>query len=293
MALTSGALLLTLGASVSFGAFDAARKKLGAFLGPMPLTVLLGIGQVPVFAAWCLLEGVRPPGPGYVPQALASIAFNLTGNLLFMRAVQVSPLSLTIPFLSFSPLFSLLFSSALLDELPRPLQGLGIAVVVVGAFLLNLEREDLTRLSRLGRGLLREPGSLWMLGTALVWALGSIFDKRALAHASAPLHGLVLSVGIPLGVLLLMLGRGELARLGDVRRCKRLFTVASLIAASAVGLQLLALPHVFVSLYEALKRCVGMTAAVVNGALLFGEPVTAQKLAAIALMGSGVVLILS
>ncbi len=293
MSLTSGALLLTLGASTAFGAFDAARKKLGAHLGPLAITALLGIGQVPVFAGWCLLEGLRPPEPGYVPQALASIAFNLTGNLLFMRAVQVSPLSLTIPFLSFSPAFSLLFSASLLGERPRALQAFGIAWVVVGAFLLNVEREDLTRPSRLWRGFLRERGSLWMLGTALVWALGSIFDKRALVHASAPLHGLVQAVGIPLGVLLLMAGRGELARLGDVRRCKRLYTVTLLISACAVGLQLLALPLVLVSLYEAIKRCVGMTAAVLNGALLFGEPVTAQKLAAIGLMGTGVVLILS
>ena len=292
MALTSGALLLTLGASGAFGAFDAARKKLGAFLGPMPLTALLGIGQVPVFAAWCLLAGASLPGPGYLPQALASLAFNLTGNLLFLRAVQLSPLSLTIPFLAFSPVFSLLFSTSLLGELPRPLQVFGVAWVVVGAFLLNLERGDLAHPSRLWRVLVRERGSPWMLTTALVWALGAIFDKRALAHASAPLHGMVLAVGIPLGVLLLMAGRGELARLGDVRRCKGLYTVTLLIGTCAVGLQLLALPHILVSLYEALKRCIGMTAAVLNGALLFGEPVTGQKLAAIALMGTGVVLIL-
>ena len=292
MALTSGALLLTLGASAAFGGFDAARKKLGTHLGPMPLTALLGIGQVPMFAAWCLLAGAGLPGAGYMPQALFSIAFNLTGNLTFIRAVQLSPLSLTIPFLAFSPVFSLLFSTSLLGELPRPLQAFGVAWVVVGAFLLNLEREDLARPARLWRSVLRERGTVWMLGTALVWALGAIFDKRALAHASAPLHGMVLAVGIPLGVLLLMGVRGQLAQLGDVRRCKRLYTVTLLIGTAAVGLQLLALPHILVSLYEALKRCIGMTAAVINGALLFGEPVTGQKLAAIALMGTGVVLIL-
>jgi drug/metabolite transporter (DMT)-like permease len=293
MPLSTGALLLTLGASAAFGGLDATRKKLGDVLGPLPLTALLGLGQVPVFIGWCLLAGASLPRAGYVPQALASIAFNLTGNLLFLRAVQLSPLSLTIPFLSFSPVFSALFSTVLLGELPGPLQLFGMLWVVAGAFLLNLSREDLARPARLWRVLGRERGSLLMLGTALVWALGSIFDKRALVFSSAPMHGLVLALGIPLGVLLLMAGRGELARLGDVRRAPRLFSLTLLFAVASVGLQLLALPHVFVSLYEAIKRCVGMTLAVVNGALLFGEPVTVRKLVAIALMGTGVVCILS
>jgi drug/metabolite transporter (DMT)-like permease len=292
MIFTAGAVLLTLGASVGFGAFDAARKRLAAHVAPLPLTALLGLGQVPLFAGWLLSTGADAPRAGYAPQAAASIAFGLMGNLLFIRALQGSPLSLTIPFLSFSPVFIALFSSALLGEAPQPLQALGIAWVVLGAFLLNLAKEDLTHPSRFLRGLTRERGSLLMLMAALMWALSSIFDKRALAYAAAPVHALVQALGTALCVLIVLALRRDVGALGTVRRCRGLYALALLIAGTAQGLQLLALPLVVVSLYEALKRCIGMTLAVVNGALLFGEPVTAQKLLAIALMGVGVVLIL-
>ena len=143
MIFTPSALLLTLGASVGYGTFDAVRKKLAASVAPLPLTALMGLGQAPLFAVWMLGAGAEPPRTGYVPEAAASIVFGLVGNLFFMRALQISPLSLTIPFLSFSPVFTVLFSRALLGEAPQFLQALGIAGVVVGAFLLNLAWEDL------------------------------------------------------------------------------------------------------------------------------------------------------
>lgn len=292
MPFTPGAVLLTLSASLGYGSFDAVRKKLAAFVQPLPLTALMSLGQVPLFAIWVLTSGVVLPQQGYAPEALGSITFALVGNLFFMRALQVSPLSLTIPFLSFSPVFTALFSGALLGEFPRLLQAFGIAWVVLGAFLLNLSKEDLISPSRFLRGVTRERGSVLMLAAAVLWALGAIFDKRALAYASVPVHALVQSVGIALAVLILLALRGQLGSLGTVRRCPGVYTVALFVAALAQALQFLALPLVVVSLYEAIKRCIGMTMAVVNGALFFGEPVTAQKLLAIVLMSIGVVFIL-
>ncbi|MDY7227279.1 EamA family transporter [Hyalangium rubrum] len=293
MPFTPGAVLLTLSASLSYGSFDAVRKKLANTLQPLPLTALLGLGQALFFAVWTLSSGATLPLPGYLPQAAASITFSLVGNLLFMRALQVSPLSLTIPFLSFSPVFTALFSGALLGEFPRSIQALGIAWVVLGAFLLNLAKEDLASPTHFLRGVTRERGCLLMLGAALVWALGSIFDKRALVYASVPLHALVQSLGIALAILFLLLLRRDVGSLGNVRHCRGLYAVAIVVASLAQGLQLLALPLVVVSLYEAIKRCIGMTLAVINGALFFGEPVTPRKLLSIALMGTGVVFILA
>jgi drug/metabolite transporter (DMT)-like permease len=293
MIFTPGAVLLTLGASLGYGSFDAVRKRLAASVEPLPLTALMGLGQAPLFAVWMLGVGAELPLPGYAPEAAGSIAFALVGNLFFMRALQVSPLSLTIPFLSFSPVFTVLFSRALLGEAPQPLQALGIAWVVLGAFLLNLAREDLVRPSRFLSGVTRERGSLMMLVAALLWSLGSIFDKRALAYASVPVHAFIQCLGIALCVIVLLALRRDLGALGTVRRCRGTYAVGLLIASVAQGFQFLALPLVVVSLFEAIKRCIGMTMAVVNGALFFGEPVTAQKLVAIALMGIGVVLILA
>jgi hypothetical protein len=47
MIFTPGAVLLTLGASVGYGAFDAVRKRLAAPVTPLPLTSLMGYTQRP------------------------------------------------------------------------------------------------------------------------------------------------------------------------------------------------------------------------------------------------------
>lgn len=292
MPFTPGAVLLTLSASIGYGSFDALRKKLAAHVQPLPLTALLSLGQALLYAGWVLTSEASLPQPGYAPQAAASIALSLLGNLLFMRALQVSPLSLTIPFLSFGPVFTALFSGALLGEFPRTLQAFGIAWVVLGAFLLNLTKEDLISPASFLGSVTRERGCLIMLAAAGMWALGSIFDKRALMHASVPVHAFIQALGIALCVLVLLLLRRDLGSLGTVRHRGRTFCLALVVAALAQGLQLLALPLVVVSLYEAIKRCIGMTMAVINGALFFSEPVTPRKLVAIGLMGVGVVFIL-
>jgi drug/metabolite transporter (DMT)-like permease len=294
--LTSGALLLTLCASVAWAGFDATRKQLTRTegVGALALAALLSLGQLPLFLGWlALAPGAAAPGAAYVPEALGAIGFNLWGTLLFLRAVRASPLSHTIPFLSFSPVFSVLLSALLLAELPGPLQLTGVALIVLGAFLLNLAPEDLAHPALLLRGLTRERGSLLMLGTALLWALGAIFDKRALRHAPAPVHAVVVALGIGLALLLALASRRELAQLLPLRRRPGLLLLALAFAAAAQALQLLALPLLLVSLFEALKRCIGMALALLNGAWMFGEPVTGRKLAATALMGAGVVLVLA
>jgi len=293
--LTTAALLLTLGASVAWAGFDATRKQLSVRSGALALAAALSVGQLPLFLGWMGLArtyGVLPPA-AYLPEALGAIGFNLVGMLLFLQAVRLSPLSHTIPFLSFSPVFSVLLSALLLSELPRPLQLAGVGLIVLGAFLLNLERADLAHPALFLRGLTRERGSLLMLATALLWALGAIFDKRALRHAPASVHAFVVAAGIGLALLLALGSRGELRQLLPLRRRPALLLLALGFAAAAQGLQLLALPLVLVSLFEALKRCIGMALALVNGALFFREPVTGRKLAATALMGAGVVLVLA
>jgi len=279
---------------VAWAGFDATRKQLSTRASALALAAVLALGQLPLFLGWLALSGARALPPGaYVPEALGAIGFNLVGTLLFLQAVRSSPLSHTIPFLSFSPVFSVLLSALLLAELPGPLQLAGVGLIVLGAFLLNLAPEDLAHPALLLRGLTRERGSLLMLGTALLWALGAIFDKRALRHVPAPVHAVAVALGIGLALLCVLALRRELGQLGALRARSGLLLLALGFAAAAQGLQLLALPLVLVSLFEALKRCIGMALALLNGAWLFGEPLTARKLAATALMGVGVVLVLA
>src|SRR3972149_7547598 len=76
---------------------------------------------------------------------LLMLPLEIVAILLYVKAIKLSPLSLTIPFLAISPVFIILIAFILLGELPDRSGLLGILLIVIGAYLLNIRttREDL------------------------------------------------------------------------------------------------------------------------------------------------------
>ena len=291
------ALILMLVAALGWATFDAARKHLSATIQPIPLVVLLMLGQVPVFAAWLLWtvqdSGLPPLSADYLAPALLSIAINVAANLLFLRAVSLSPLSLTIPMLSFSPAFTALLAALPpLRETMTLYQACGAALVVAGALLLGGAGLGRDGGETLLRRILRERGVPIMLGVALLFSLSSAVDKVAQAASSPPLHALVQCLGVGLVLLVELARRRELAQLKAVVSQQRAFAGALAAGAAALGFQMSAFAIAPVSTVETIKRAVGMMAAQVIGRFVFGEPLNAAKWVAVALMSLGCLLIL-
>lgn len=67
-----------------------------------------------------------------------AIPCDIVALLLYMRALKVSPMSLTVPFLALTPVFMLFTSFLLLGELPSSLGLTGILLIAAGAYLLNV-----------------------------------------------------------------------------------------------------------------------------------------------------------
>ncbi len=74
-------------------------------------------------APWTALvlmrQGMPPVGDEFLRAALISVAVNMVGTTLHVKALILSPLSLTMPFLAFTPLFMLLPSWVVLGERPE------------------------------------------------------------------------------------------------------------------------------------------------------------------------------
>jgi drug/metabolite transporter (DMT)-like permease len=127
--------------SLGFAALDALRKFLSRHLDPVPLAALIALGQLPLFALWALVGSQLSVSVGYIAPGAATVVLNVAANVLFLKAVQVSPLSVTIPFLSLTPVFSTLLGALVLGERPAGAEAAGIVLVVLGAFLVNLRRD--------------------------------------------------------------------------------------------------------------------------------------------------------
>jgi drug/metabolite transporter (DMT)-like permease len=280
-------LLLVLASSLGWAGFDLLRKLLVKEVPPVALVFLLTVGAAPIFAVWVLVEGVTRPEPGYWLPALGSVALNVAANLLLLQGMRIAPLSVTVPLLSLTPAFATLLAIPLLGERPSGRGWLGILMVIAGAIWLHWQPREASAQA----GALK--GALMVALTALCWSMTIPLDKMALRWATAPFHGFVSNAGVAVAVLVVLLVRGWLPDIGRVRAVPGLLVTALFVSALALGLQFLALPHVYVGTVETLKRGIGNFMALLSGRVFFGEAVTPGKLLAVVLMAVGVGLILT
>jgi drug/metabolite transporter (DMT)-like permease len=280
MTVSLGALLIVLASSVAWAGVDTSRKMLAGRVRPVPLIVLLTLSSVPLFGIWLVREGMPAIGPGYWLPALTSLALNVFSNLAFIHALRLSPLSVTVPLLSLTPVFAAGMAIPLLGERPAPVQIVGILLVVAGAFVLHWPGKE--KLER---------GALWAVAVSFAWSLTIPLDKLAVESSNAPFHATALCAGVGLAVLVILMGQGRLRELADVGKARGAFALCLGGSVLALALQFIAFQLVWVSLIETIKRGVGNLSALLMGRFLFGEPITSRKLFALGLMAAGVALV--
>jgi drug/metabolite transporter (DMT)-like permease len=286
------ALVLVVLCALAWSGLDLLRKLLAHRMGVMALVCLLTAGQLPLMLAWWHAGGGGGIAPGYWWPALSSLGLNIGANFAFVAALRLSPLSLTIPLLSLTPVFAALLAVPLLGEHPTVEQWGGIALVVGGALLLNMDFAHGIGPVAWWRGVRRERGSALMFVVALVWALTLPLDKLAIRHAPPALHAAVLCAGVMAAALAVLVVQRRLADLRTDGRTAGMLVAAAVVSGLGMAFQLLAMQAVWVGLLEATKRGVGSVMALVWGLTLFGErPARAQWLA-IGAMAVGVVLLL-
>lgn len=103
--------------------------------------------------------------------------------ILYMKAIKISPLSITLPFLALSPIFMIFTSNLILGERLGKFGMAGIVLTAVGAYLLNV------RTTRKGilepfKAIRRERGSLYMIIVAFIYSITSNLGKMAVLHSS-------------------------------------------------------------------------------------------------------------
>jgi drug/metabolite transporter (DMT)-like permease len=278
---------LAVASALCWSGLDVVRKALAGRASPTALAVFLLVGQLPFLGAWAVLDRTWISDSGYWPPALASMAMNALANVLFMRSLELSPLSRTVPLLSLTPVFSALVAIPTLGEIPNALHWAAILLVVGGALVLNSDRS-----TRWWRAVTHETGAPHMIGVAVLWALSTALDKRALPHASPASHSFLLAMGSAAILTAWIHARREHAELRELLQAPKGLLAAMIgLAVAAVALQMLSLLWLWVAVLETIKRAVGVTGGVAMARVLFREPITARMVVAVLLMLLGTVLL--
>ncbi|WP_071516396.1 DMT family transporter [Geitlerinema sp. PCC 9228] len=116
--------------------------------------------------------------------AIAIVLFlQIISNIFYFRAIKSSDLSITVPLISFTPLFVLVTSPFLLKEFPGWWDILGIGFVVGGSYILKLKNQEESYLAPL-RSLFLENAPRLMLAVAFIWSLISTLNKLGIEKSS-------------------------------------------------------------------------------------------------------------
>lgn len=211
---------------------------------------------------------------------------------LYMTAIRQSPLSLTLPYLAFTPVFNIVTGYLLLGE-SVSLTGLsGILLVVAGAWLLNLQHlrhsGGLDLLAPF-KAITREPSSRLMLIVAALYSLTSVMGKGALQYTEpgwfGPFYFVILG---PLAVLVFASRTPSALKILTHWRWAHLGV--GVFMAGMVITHFYAIRHIEVAYMIAVKRT-SLLFGILYGAWLFREDNLNKNLLAGGLMIAGVYLI--
>ncbi len=278
---------LSLGTAVCAGTADALSKNaLGTFR--VPTMALVRSGYAAFFLVPFLLLAPSPLDPEVFWKNVAmAMPLEIVAIFGYQTALQISPLSLTVPYLAFTPVFLLGFGWLFLGESLSLLGILGILFVTAGAFFIQATNEVRHPVALL-KSTLREKGSLLMLTVSLIYAITSVFAKKAVM-ASSPAYFSGMYLGL-LAVCLLPFQRKGGAQVRDLVRRPGLFAGIGALEALTFLLQFEAFLQAQVAYAIAVKR-LSLLLAVFYGRVFFKEANLLPRLAGAAIMVAGATMI--
>ncbi len=284
-------LPLTLVCAFSAATSDALVKKALAARHSEYLVVWFRtLMVVPVVLACYAITPGPPLGVNFYRAALSALPLELVAIFLYVRALKLSPLGLTVPFLSLTPLFLLLIPAVVLGERVSLPGGIGVVLITAGSYCLNLNALKSGLLAPF-RAILRERGSLMMVGVALIYSFTSTLGKQAITASSPLVFAAFYFPLMALAVTPVALWKGwgglrHAAQNGTVRVC----LVPAACYSVEIVTHMVAVSMTNVAYMIAVKR-LSLLVGVLYGHFLFGEEALGERLLGGALMVAGVALI--
>ena len=270
--------------------FDITRKLTLKKISSTTLLFLFSIGQFLIFLIWIYFESFSINVKPYLVPGIILILIGVSSALLFLRAINQSELSLTIPLLSLSPMFSSVFSFLFLNELLLKTQYLGIFAIVLGTLILYSKKITAKDFLNSWKVIIKNKSARIMIGVSLMWSITPVLDKICLKYSSINIHGFIQSVGIIIFLLFLLIKntRNEIIKIKNHWKII-LFTV--LIGVIATILQFFAILNNFVPIMESIKRSIGQLSSILFGNFFFKEKITESKIIGVLTLSAGIYLI--
>ena len=268
---------------------DAWIKRFFAHLNAYEMLVFPMLYSLPLFVITAFLIPIPTLDGTYLWCLLIGLPLNAACSLLYMQAIKIAPLSLTLPYMAFTPVFMLLTGFLVLGEIPNMWGGVGILTTCLGGYVLNIDPHN-RRFGAPLRALLNETGSWIMLLVALLFSFAAVIGKKGIQHSS-PLFFVISHFAIMnLGLTVFLLVKGKVRWSTFTKEPYKGTLVGALLFLHAV-FHGLAISMTMAVYMIAIKR-ISILIGVIYGHLLFKEGQIVIRYAGAFLMLTGAMIIL-
>ena len=266
--------------------FDLTRKLSLKKINSVNLLLIFTITQFIIFLIWIFIDNFSINLIPYLLPGIILIFVGLFSALLFLKAIQQSDLSLTIPLLSFSPMFSSIFSFFFLNEQLSKIQYFGVFLIIFGALILYSKKLTLEEFLKSFKVILKNSSAKLMIIVSIIWILTPVLDKLCLEHSSINFHGFIQSLGMI--ILLIFLFKKAKVQTLNTKKNWRLILLTVFVGSTATILQFYAILTNYVPIMESIKRSVGQLSSVFLGKIFFNEKINKPKVIGVIILSVGV-----
>lgn len=252
------------------------------------VTWAFGFFALPFLVLPFIFISIPSLGGQYWIALLVDGALNVLATILQLRAIKKSDLSLTIPLLAFTPLFLLIMSPLILGQFPTLLGVIGVILIVIGSYVLNIKKRDSGYLAPF-KAMLEQRGPRLMLYAAFLLSITSSIDKIGVLNSS-PLFWAVSVHSFTTITLAPVIIRELNHHLKLTNPDIRLLFAVGFFSALAIVTQYIAITTLLVPYVIAIKRT-STIMSVLFGYLIFKEKGIKGRLLGAAIMVMGVIFI--
>ncbi len=275
--------------AISLATADALSKKaLDDNIDPS-IVAWVRVGYTVPFMVLIIpfIEKPELDGIFYVAVFLA-IPLDIIALLLYMKAIKISPLSLTLPFLSLTPVFLIGTSYIILGERPDNSGFIGIVLVVIGAYLLNVHTIS-QGLFKPFKAIAKEQGSVLMIVVAFTFSVAACIGKIAVQHSDPIFFSVIYSFLLSLFLFLVVSFRAKRLYSKVISR-PVLFLLIGLLITIMMITHVKAINLVEVAYMISVKR-LSILFGVIYGVTFFKETNIKERLLGATVMVSGIIMI--
>lgn len=285
-------VMLSLLSAFSLATSDALTKKALGTCNEYLVAWFRLLFSIPLLLIFLILLPAPNLDAEFFTAFAVALPLEILSVIFYIRALRLSPLSLTLPFLSLTPVFVMLMSYALLGEKVSPRGLIGIMLLAVGSYALNIHGLKKGILEPL-KSVASEKGCVLMIVVAFIYSVTSPLGKMAILHSSPLFFGATYVIFLTLFLAPVALWKGR----HDIRHFLSNKYYRSLLAPGIfysvmVASHMAAISLTNVSYMIALKRT-SVLMGVLYGYALFREKQIPERLAGAVVMLAGFILLVT